>query len=51
MTFKNKLNVHVNMCYELNGHRECVTLDKNDALNLRDHIDTEKGAVWWFSSI
>ena len=51
MTFKNRLNVHVNMCYELNGHRECVTLHKNDELNLRYHIDTEKGAVWWFSSI
>jgi len=51
MTFKNRLNTKVNVCYELNGHRECVTLEKNDALNLRSYVDTEKGAVWWFCPI
>tara|TARA_B100001250_G_scaffold108216_1_gene91331 strand:+ start:147 stop:302 length:156 start_codon:yes stop_codon:yes gene_type:complete len=51
MTFNKNKNITVNMCYELKGHRECLTLNKYDALNLRNYINNEKGAVWWFTAI
>ncbi len=39
------------MCYEVHGKRKCITLNKNDAFNLRNYINKEKGAVWWFAAI
>ena len=50
MTLNRNKNITVNMCYELHGHRECLTLNKNEAMNLRHHIENEKGAVWWFTA-
>ena len=32
MTFKNRLQVQVNVCYEMNGKRNCLTLEKNKAI-------------------
>jgi len=50
MTLNRNQNITVNMCYDLHGHRECVTLNKHDALSLRNHVEGNKGAVWWFNA-
>ena len=51
MTLTRNKQITVNVCYEVHGHRECLTLNKYDALNLRNYINNEKGAVWWFTAI
>ena len=51
MTLNRNQNITVNMCSELHGHRECITLNKHDAFDLRNYVNKEEGAVWWFTAI
>ena len=51
MTLNRYKNITVNMCYELHGHRECLTLNKNEAFDLRTEIEKKSGVVWWFTPI
>ena len=51
MTFNKNKDITVNVCYEVHGKRRCITLNKHDAFNLRNYVDKEKGAVWWFTAV
>jgi len=51
MTFKNRLQVQVNVCYEIDGKRNCLTLEKNKAIELKDHVEDNCGVVWWFTAV
>ena len=52
MTLNKNKNITVNMFYELHGHRECITLNKHDAFNLRceSALSEKQFQVWkkWF---
>ena len=51
MTFNRSPDIKVNMCYELEKKRVCLTLDKDQANSLRHQIEDKKGTVWWFTPI
>ena len=51
MTLIRNKEITVNVCYEVHGKRRCITLNKHDAFNLRNYVDKEKGAVWWFAAV
>jgi len=51
MTLIRNKEITVNVCYEVHGKRRCITLNKHDAFNLRNYVDKEKGAVWWFTAV
>ena len=51
MTLIRNKEITVNVCYEVHGKRICITLNKHDAFNLRNYVDKEKGAVWWFTAV
>ena len=51
MTLIRNKEITVNVCYEVHGKRRCITLNKHDAFDLRNYVNKEKGAVWWFTAI
>ena len=51
MTLIRNKEITVNVCYEVHGKRRCITLNKHDAFDLRNYVNKEKGAVWWFTAV
>lgn len=43
--------INVNLCFEINGERKCLTLNNREAFYVRNTIEKDGGVVWWFSSI
>jgi hypothetical protein len=43
--------IRVNLCYQLNNEKKCVTLEKNDAYATRDWVEKNDGVVFWFSAL
>jgi hypothetical protein len=41
-------NIRVNICYELNDNRKCLTLNKVEANALKCAVENEGGVVWWY---
>jgi hypothetical protein len=41
----------VNICWELNNKRKCVTLTKNEAYATRKWVEDNEGAVFWFAAV
>lgn len=44
-------DIRVNVCYELNDERKCLTLSKDEAYDLRKTIEEQKGCVWWYQPV
>lgn len=47
----NNKKIQVNMCYEVNKKRNCITLSKEEAYLLKDQILKLKGTVYWFNAL
>jgi hypothetical protein len=51
MKCKKDPHIRVNMCWEVNGEKKCVTLHKNNALATRDWVEEQEGVVFWFQAL
>jgi hypothetical protein len=51
MKCKKDPHIRVNMCWEVNGEKKCVTLSKNNALATRDWVEQQNGTVFWFQAL
>lgn len=51
MKCKKDPHIRVNMCWEVNGEKKCVTLHKNNALATRDWVEQQNGTVFWFQAL
>lgn len=43
--------IQVNICYETEKEKKCITLSKEDAYALRDFVEEKGGTVWWFTPV
>jgi len=50
MNNKNQ-NIQVNVCWELAKHRECKTMSKEEAYNLKNWLDENQGFCYWFQAL
>jgi hypothetical protein len=44
-------DIKVNICYELNDQRKCLTLHKVEANALKSAVENEGGVVWWYTPV
>ena len=53
MATHNKWNplITVNLCFDMEGNRKCLTLDSKEAFNIRNSVENQGGVVWWFTPI
>jgi hypothetical protein len=43
--------IYVNICYETENEKKCVTLPKEEAYATRDWVEENDGTVFWFNPI
>jgi hypothetical protein len=48
---KRNKEIKVNMCWELDDEKKCVTLTKDQAYATREWVESKGGCVWWFTAI
>ncbi len=51
MKKKRDPQIRVNMCWEINEEKKCVTLTKDEAYVTRKWVEEQGGAVWWFQAL
>jgi hypothetical protein len=39
--------IRVNMCWEVDGEKKCVTLSKEEAYATKKWVEERNGSVWW----
>lgn len=44
-------SIRVNICWELDDERKCVTLNKSDAYATREWVEKNGGLVYWFQAL
>jgi hypothetical protein len=43
--------IRVNICWQVDEERKCVTLDKSDAYATRKWVEEKGGVVYWFQAL
>ncbi len=43
--------IFVNVCWELNEEKKCVTLPKEEAYATREWVESNDGVVWWWQPV
>lgn len=51
MKINKKHQPKVNICWELNDERKCVTLTKDEAYVTRKWVEDNDGVVFWFAAV
>jgi hypothetical protein len=41
----------VNICWEVENIKKCVTMSKEEAYATRKWVEEQKGVVWWFQGL
>ena len=51
MKIKQNSWIRVNICYQLNGERKCVCVNKEITYKLRQEIEVQNGTIYWFQPV
>jgi hypothetical protein len=43
--------IYVNICYETENEKKCVTLPKEEAYATRDWVEENDGVIFWFDPV
>jgi hypothetical protein len=43
--------IQVNVCFEVNDERKCVTLPKEEAYVTREWVENNDGIVYWWQPV
>ena len=43
--------IRVNICWEVNNEKKCVTLPKSEAYATRDWVEKQGGVCFWFQAL
>lgn len=43
--------IRVNMCWEVEDEKKCVTLKKSDAYATKEWVEKQNGTVFWFQAL